>query len=141
LCILYLGEGAKYKSTKDLRLTNSDPDIIQLYLKLLFDLYKIETSKMRVRIQARNDQNINKLVAYWKKIINIPSIQFYPTYIDKRTSYIKTTRKKYMGVCTIIYFNTSIQIELEMLSKLIINEIIHRQEEFSNFVQRWHKTN
>ena len=46
-----------------------------------------------------------------------------------------------MGVCTIIYFNTSIQIELEMLSKLIINEIIHRQEEFSNFVQRWHKTN
>ncbi|AKM83488.1 hypothetical protein A2422_01275 [Candidatus Woesebacteria bacterium RIFOXYC1_FULL_31_51] len=96
---------------------------------------------MRVRIQARNDQNINKLVAYWKKIINIPSIQFYPTYIDKRTSYIKTTRKKYMGVCTIIYFNTSIQIELEMLSKLIINEIIHRQEEFSNFVQRWHKTN
>lgn len=139
LSILHMTEGAKHSSTKDLRFTNSNPHIILLYLKLLFNSYKIDLSKMRVRIQARADQNVFKLNLFWKNLINIQNIRFYPTYIDKRTQGIKTNKLNYMGICSIFYFDTSIQIELEMISKLLINKTISKKQSVTAFIKGWQK--
>ena len=124
LSILYLGEGAKHKSTQVLLLGNSDPKVIKFFLKLFKNCYNIDESKLRVRIRCRFDQNINELLEFWHKVTKIRKEQFYPTYIDRRTQGKPTLKKEYKGVCTIQYFSTEIQLELEFLANAIMNKII-----------------
>lgn len=124
LSILYLGEGAKSKSTKHLSLGSSNPNIIKLYLELLDNCFKIKKEKFRVRVQCRNDQNIKMLESFWQKVTKIPKSQFYPTYIDKRSIGKTTLHKDYKGVCSIMYFDRSIQFELEILADSVIKYII-----------------
>ena len=120
LCILYLGEGGKSKGTQSLSLGSSNPNIIKLYFKLLRNCFKIDSSKFRIRIQCRADQNIKRLESYWKNITRLPKKQFYPTYIDKRSIGKRTLRKDYYGVCATHYFDRSIQFELEFLASSVI---------------------
>lgn len=116
LSILYLGEGAKHKGTRSLRLGSSSPLIIRLYLKLLKKCFPVVKEKFRVVIQCRADQNIEYLEKFWQSVTNIDKSQFYKTRIDKRTVGKKTLKKDYKGVCVIMYFNTKIQLEIELLS-------------------------
>jgi hypothetical protein len=120
LSILYLGEGAKSKSTEHLSLGSSSASIIRLYLSFLKTCFKIDNSKFRVRIQCRADQNIKDLENYWQHVTGIQKKQFYLTYIDKRTINKPTLYKNYKGVCTIMYFDRSIQFELEFLANSVI---------------------
>jgi len=124
LSILYLGEGSKSKSSQNMTLGNSNPQIIKLYLTLLKNCFKIDMSKFRVRIQCRADQNIRELESYWKEVTKIPAKQFYPTYIDKRTLGKPTHKVNYRGVCAITYFDRSIQYELELLSESMLKYIL-----------------
>lgn len=124
LAILYLGEGAKHKSSQMLTLGSSDEKIIKFYLKLLKNCYNTDESKFRVRIQCRFDQNKKSLEEFWQNITKIKKEQFYPTYVDKRTQSRPTLKKDYRGVCTVHYFSTEIQLELELLAGAVINKII-----------------
>ncbi|MDO8741837.1 MAG: hypothetical protein Q7J11_01700 [Candidatus Roizmanbacteria bacterium] len=124
LSILYLGEGAKYISAPCLTLGNSNPLIIKFYLKLLKNCYTIDKLKFRGRIQCRFDQDIKVLENFWVSITGIEKKQFYPTYVDKRTIGKPTLKKNYKGVCTIHYFDARIQIELELLAKLIMDKVV-----------------
>lgn len=123
LSILYLGEGAKSKSTKHLSLGSSNPNIIKLYLSLLNNCFDIKKEKFRIRVQCRNDQNIEELESFWQKITKISKEQFYPTYIDRRSIGKPTLHKDYKGVCSVIYFDRSIQFELELLADSVIKYI------------------
>lgn len=124
LSTLYLGEGAKYKSSRMLTLGSSDRRIIKFYLKLLKNCYNIDDDKFRVRIQCRFDQDKLKLEKFWQKITKIKKNKFYPTYVDQRTKGKPTLKIDYKGVCTIHYFNTEIQLELELLANEIIKKLI-----------------
>jgi len=119
LSILYIGEGSKYINTRYLKLGSSSPLIINMYLKLLFKSFNINNNKFRVTVQCRADQNVKELEKFWKSIINIENIRFYKTQIDKRTIGKKTIKKDYKGVCVISYFDTKIQLELELLASQI----------------------
>jgi len=124
LAILYLGEGAKTRSTQFLSLGSSNPQIIRFYLLLLKECFEINNSKFRIRIQCRADQDIKKLETYWQRITKIPKKQFYPTYIDKRTINKPTLHKDYKGVCAVHYFDRSIQFELEFLAGSVLKYVI-----------------
>ncbi len=137
LSILYLGEGSKFRSTRNLRIGNSNPKIIQLFLKLLQNCYKIDTKKLRFRIQCRYDQNIHDLERYWKEIVNIPHVRFYPSYKDKRTLGKPTFRHNYYGVCTVNYFDTKIQLDLEILSNLIMEMLLGNKINNKTFIAQW----
>lgn len=123
LSILYLGEGARHRGSRALKLGSSDSKIIQLYLNLLKKCFPISKRKFRVSIGCRADQNIKELEKYWQAVTKIPHSQFYKTQIDKRTIGKKTKRKDYKGVCLITYFDTKIQLELEQLAQQIIEWI------------------
>lgn len=123
LSILYLTEGAKYKSSRFLSFCSSDSKLIKLYLFLLFKCFSLDNSKFRVRIQCRYDQSRNDVENFWAKITNINKKQFYPTYFDKRTKGKQTIKTNYKGVCTVIYFDTNIQLELELLADSIIEHL------------------
>lgn len=124
LCTLYLGEGAKYGKSSTFSLGSSDPKIIKLFFKLLRNCFVIDESKIRIKIQCRADQDINKLEHYWHKTTGIKFNQFYPTYVDKRTIGKKTLKSDYTGVCSVTYFDTSIQLELEILANSVIEYLV-----------------
>lgn len=120
LSILYLGEGAKWKSHSGLMLGSSDPDIIKLYIRLLDLCYEIKKESLRCRISYRADQDIIFLERYWSKLTNIPTKNFYKTKPDPRTIGKITKQKDYKGVCVITCGGTHIQLELEAIPKLIL---------------------
>lgn len=120
LAILYLGEGAKWKSHRGLMLGSSDPDIINLYIRLLNLCYGIKTDQLKCRVSYRADQNIDSLQKYWSKTTGILLRNFYKTIPDPRTIGKITQNKEYKGVCVVTCAGTNIQLELEAIPKIVL---------------------
>lgn len=118
LAILYLGEGAKTKSS--LMFGNSDPKVVELFLRLLRHCYIVDENKFRCTLQCRADQDIEKLEKFWSSTTKIPRNKFYKARIDKRTIGKLSKKQDYMGVCRIDYFSADIFNEL-----MKINEVIY----------------
>ena len=123
MSVLYLGEGAKHKTHRALTLGSSNPNIILFYLKMLRNCYALDESKFRIYIQCRCDQDIPKLESYWSKLTKIPPKKFYKSYVDKRSMGKPTKKIAYKGVCVITYYDTKIQLDLELLSESVIEYI------------------
>ncbi len=123
LAILYLGEGNKWKSHRGLMLGSSDPDIINLYIKLLKSVYDIPKSAMRVQVLHRADQNFTSLVSFWSETIGLPKEYFYKSKPDPRTIGKPTKNKNYKGVCVISCAGTKIQLELDIVARIICKGI------------------
>ena len=120
LSMLYLGEGSKWKSHRGLVLGSSNPDIIRLYIRLLNICYGITTEKLKCRVSYRADQDIHVLQTYWSQITSIPLDNFYKTIPDPRTVGKPTKHQDYKGVAVISCAGTHIQLELEMIPKVIL---------------------
>ena len=123
LAMLYLGEGAKWKSHSGLLLGSSDPEVILLYISLLEKCYHIRPNQLKCRISYRADQNIRKLERYWSSVTGIPLKNFYKTKPDPRTKGKRTRKVDYKGVCVITCAGAKIQLELEMLAKLLLETL------------------
>lgn len=123
LAMLYLGEGAKWKSHSGLLLGSSDSQIILLYVSLLEKCYNIELSQLKCRISYRADQNIRELEKYWSNITGISKDNFYKTKPDPRTIGRKTEKTDYKGVCVISCAGSHIQLELEEIVKLLLEKL------------------
>ena len=120
LAMLYLGEGAKWRSHSGLMLGSSDPDIIKLYMLLLNLCYGIKAETLKCRISYRADQDIKYLENYWSRVTSIPLTNFYKTKPDARTIGKPTKKKDYKGVCVLTCGGSHIQLELEAIPKLIL---------------------
>lgn len=96
LAMLYMGEGSKKNITS---LGNTNPLILNFFIKSMKILYKIDESKIMCDIHLRSDQNANKTIEYWSRQLNL-SINRFTTVKDKRIVKSKTYTN-YMGVCVI----------------------------------------
>lgn len=123
LAMLYLGEGAKWSGHSGLLLGSSDPKIILLYILLLGKCYKIQLSQLKCRISYRADQNIRELEKYWSGVTGISQKNFYKTKADPRTRGKKTKNKDYRGVCVITCAGSHIQLELEEITKFLLEKL------------------
>lgn len=120
LCgVLYLCEGARYPSSKQLIFGSSNPRVIKVFLDLLKGNFNIDKNKLRCRIMHRYDQNGKALNKYWSNITKIPLPQFYKDYKDKRTKGKITKKKDYKGVCAVQYNSTDLQYELQLIGESI----------------------
>lgn len=68
LACLYWGEGGK----KDFNLTNTDPELINVFIKGLQRLYGIPVSKIKVNLRLYEDLDRDVCVDYWSKMVGIP---------------------------------------------------------------------
>jgi len=121
LAMLYLGEGSKGSKNSRLLFANSDPFVIDLYLRVLKQCYDLDKSKFRCTILCRADQNVKKLENFWHKTTKISSKQFYKTRIDARTIGKPSKKPRYKGVCCIDYLSADLFLEV-----MSIPRIIHR---------------
>lgn len=118
--LLYLCEGAKYPASRFLHFGNSDPEIIYFFINLLREVYNIDEDKLRFSIGYRFDQNYEGLKNYWSNLTRIPRSKCLNALPDMRTKGKPTLRKNYRGVCRIIYYDTSLQFELQSIGETII---------------------
>jgi transposase-like protein len=122
LCgVLYLCEGAKYPSSRQMIFGNADPKIIKLFLCLLRNNFVIDESKIRCRIMHRFDQDKNELVKYWSRLARVPVRQFYKSYADKRSKGFSTKKPDYKGICAVQYNSTDLQYELQLIGETIFS--------------------
>ncbi|MEK9154717.1 MAG: hypothetical protein AAB596_01445 [Patescibacteria group bacterium] len=119
IAMLYLGEGSKTRRGS-IMIGNSDPKIINLFLRLLRYCYYIDEKKFRCTVQCRADQNIKKLEKFWAKITGIPLNQFYNARVDSRTIGQKSRNLDYKGVCRIDYFSADIFNEIMKIIEITI---------------------
>jgi len=117
--VLYLCEGAKYPSSKQMIFGSSDPKMIKTFLCFLRNNFVIDEKRIRCRIMHRFDQDGEQLNKYWARITQIPLRQFYKHYRDKRTRGSVTKKLNYKGVCAVQYNSTKLQYELQSIGESI----------------------
>jgi hypothetical protein len=92
LSMLYWGEGSK----KTCDFINSDGKIIEVYLKIIREVFKIEESLIRATMRIFTGMNENDCLNYWSRITGIKKSKFKVRFNDGGTR----GKTKY-GMCRI----------------------------------------
>lgn len=97
---IYWGEGNKV-SPHSLRVSNTDPNIIQVFIKFLMQICRVKPDKLSFSIVCFNDSNPETARNYWAK-----KLQISPKKFGKITEIPKQgkgtyKRKSRFGVCTV----------------------------------------
>jgi len=122
LAMLYLGEGFKKSVTTGMG--NSDPLILNFFLKIITSIYKIDLEKIRFELHLRADQDPELMKKYWANELNAPLHRFRQVSIDKRTMG-NPTYPNYKGVCLINCGNVAIQRKLVYIGKKFCERTIN----------------
>lgn len=72
LSALYWAEGNK----KDFILTNTDPDLIRVFVNILRQELKLKDDQIRVSIRVYEDLDQEKSLNFWSQIVGIPKEKF-----------------------------------------------------------------
>ena len=118
--MMYVCEGGKCPSSRHLSFGNTDPEMITEFLTLLRRWHTIDERKLRIKVMRRWDQDGATLNHYWSRITGVPIDQFHRSYADARTRGKPTGRLDYRDVCSIQYFDTSLQYELQAIGQAVI---------------------
>ncbi len=120
MSFLYWGEGNK--SGGHLAFTNSDPEMVQVFLKLLKQGFDIDDEKIRALLHLHEYHDEVKVKEFWSKTLKIPTTLFSKTYIKPHTAITK--RENYLGCIRIRYYNSKIAKQVKELYNAVAKEII-----------------
>ena len=107
--LLYWCEGNKNGDTL-VRFTNSDPQLIKIFLSLLRRGFDIVEAKFRALIHLHQYHDEKKQKKLWHEITNIPLNQFNRTYWTPHTG--KRKHDNYPGCIAISYYDARVAKEL-----------------------------
>ena len=68
LSALYWAEGTK----KDFSLSNTDPNLISVFVECLRDVFNIENDKLCINIRLYEDLDKEKSLNFWSRVVRIP---------------------------------------------------------------------
>jgi len=92
---LYLGEGDKV-SKNSFRISNSDPNLIRLFIKFLLQSCSVPIEKIRLYLMIYEDTDPIEAIQYWKNHLGVSESNFgKPYFLQGRH---KTKRLPY-GTC------------------------------------------
>jgi hypothetical protein len=114
LCaFLYWGEGTKSRSR--VRIINSDPKLIFVFLKLFRESFTLNEDKFRSTLHLHEYHNKNKQLQFWSKITRIPKNRI-GIYLKPHTG--KNKKPGYPGCISVNYFDVRIYDALVAYYKL-----------------------
>jgi hypothetical protein len=116
LAMLYWAEGGKQEG--NMKFTNTDADLVQLFLSLLRKSYRIEEARLRVALQIHSYHDKNEAISFWSRKLRIPKNQFWKPYLKPRSGR-REYRRNFHGICNLHYASTPIQRELLALGKTL----------------------
>ncbi len=116
--MLYVGEGAKTGNTVDF--ANSNVATHKVFLNYLRKVCQINENKLKLYLYCFSDQDINELLAFWSKSLNVKLSHFTQPYIRESTG--NSFRKMTHGVLHIRYSDKRLLNKLlELSERLTIN--------------------
>ena len=124
LAMLYWAEGSKGRGDI-VTFANTDPELIILFTTLLRNCYKIDESKLRVRIHLHYYHNEDVVKNYWSRLISVPIAQFGKTYRKARGSN-KTYRKNAYGICFVRYNSLALKEEIMFYARNVAKKLLDK---------------
>jgi transcriptional regulator with XRE-family HTH domain len=118
---LYWGEGDKLTRNQT-RLTNTDPEMIKIFMAFLFEICKVPRDKIRIALFIYSDLDESECKKFWSEVTGIQT--FHKTQILPSRH---KTKKLPFGVCTVVVSNTilkkKINIWIDQLPKIVLNTV------------------
>ncbi len=105
---LYWGEGAK-RGKGGVRLPNTDPHLIKIFVKFLEKFFAIEKKKLRFGLQIFDDISPSIALEYWTKELGVSKDQFYKIIISKVRGSGTYSYKSENGVLMVYFNNTRLK--------------------------------
>ncbi len=115
--MLYWAEGSKIKKQegvvcgKTVDFANSDPKMIQLFLKFLREICRVDEKRLRIYLYCYANQNVVRLKNYWSELTKIPLSQFTKPYVRKDFSLQKIGKMKY-GLAHVRYSDKKLLLQI-----------------------------
>jgi Homeodomain-like domain len=75
---LYAGEGSKGDGS--ITFANSDPRMVAFFCSWLRHFFKVDESRLRVRLYLHQGLDLDASVSFWSKLTGIPPAQFLKPY-------------------------------------------------------------
>ncbi len=100
---LYWGEGTK-ASKNSVRLGNSDPMLLNIFIKFLQECFNVDKKDLRFGLQIFSDIDPTDALKYWSSELDAKLSQFYKVHVTISGSVGTYRHKSKYGVVT-IYFN------------------------------------
>jgi len=111
--MLYWAEGGKSLGKYwSVDLANSDPEMIEVFLKFLRVICRVDESRLRVQLYCYANQDIEKLKEYWYKVTSISKNQFIKPYVRKDFRIEQKDRMKY-GLIHVRYNDKKLLYQIE----------------------------
>lgn len=79
---LWIGEGSK--TMEQIRLVNSDPRVIHLFISWLREICELQDENITIAMHLYPDSDELSSMRYWMNITKLPKEQFRKTQIDRR---------------------------------------------------------
>ena len=97
---LYAGEGSK--TPGEVRFANSDPRMIELFLRWLRTFFDVDEQRLRLRLYLHEGLDLDAANAFWAELTGIPTTQFRAPHRPKPDPSIRVT-KHVFGCPSVIY--------------------------------------
>lgn len=113
--MLYWTEGGRSNPknrTWTVDFANSNPQMVQIFLKFLREICGVDEKRLRVFLYGYPDQDVERLKRYWNRVTKIPLSQFTKPYIRKDYLPEKSGKMKY-GLVHIRYCDKKLLLQIE----------------------------
>lgn len=109
--MLYWGEGTKnWGST--VSLNNTDPRVVRFYYYWLRYSLNVPKNRIKVSLHLYKDMDVNKIINYWSKELDIPRSQFIKPYIKNSISSSIDHKGYKFGTCGLYVYDVSIKTKI-----------------------------
>ena len=117
--MLYWGEGDS-KPRNPVRLTNTDPRMIALYVKFLTNILNIPKEKIKASIILYSDLSEETCLNFWSNITKLSKSQFYKTqFIKGQHPTARLTNGICMVICNSRQLKEKMIVWIDLLSKIL----------------------
>lgn len=114
---LYWGEGAKTGSV--LTFTNSDPNMVKVYMALLRTYFSLEKEKFSALLHLHSYHEVEKQKRFWSKVTGISAARIS---IYRKPNSGKNIREGYPGCIAIRYYDIRLVKEMKFLYISLIDK-------------------
>lgn len=118
--LIYWCEGVKDRHS-GVRFMNSDPRLVEFFLKLLRDSFELDEMKFRVCVHLHQYHDVKGQLKFWSKVTGIPISRFTKPYIKRNTG--KRVRVGYNGCASVRYHDVEIARQLLVMAESILNRL------------------
>lgn len=99
--------------------TNTNPEIIKIFLSFLRNDIGIDESRLKLQLQVHDGDNQKEFERYWSRITNIPKHRFNKTIIRPAGNKIGKSR----GTCKVRYSDKATYAKIQNLTEKILRNI------------------